>query len=401
MIPLAFRLLEQALHTDNCQQVLDELEEPYIVRSDPYLESKPIRDPNWFFGRGKLLQDLPVALAQGQHVCLLGLRKVGKTSLLNQICQRIAKRPLVYIDCQELTADASHFYETILKELEKWLRNSDLNVPPTTDVEWDASTFRRRFNSLYGCWRDAGHTDRVVIVFDEIDKLLPNEELRGYEAILGEYVSLFKTLRGLAQSQQNLVTLVAAYRADINRRNHLSDSVGENPMFRSFKEVHIGFLRAAESKSLIKDIGLWKGIKWNDAAADTVFDYCAGHPLLTRYFASLVSKEGTLMQISLNRVEKVARECVKEFRRNDIGNYYKEAVWGLLYPSEQESLLAVRRAGSDGMREGDITSDMEDAITNLENFGLIVKQSDHLTVTSDLLNSWLARRADGVARKPV
>ena len=72
VIPLSTRLLEQALQAGNCKRILDELEEPYIARSDPYSESKPIRDPTWFFGRDALLDDLPAALAQGQHVCLLG-----------------------------------------------------------------------------------------------------------------------------------------------------------------------------------------------------------------------------------------------------------------------------------------------------------------------------------------
>ena len=98
-IPLASPLLEKALATNDCARELKELEEPYITRIDPYAEFNPIRDPIWFYGREGMLQRLPAVLAQGQHVGLFGLRKVGKTSLTNQLQQRFVTTPTVFIDC--------------------------------------------------------------------------------------------------------------------------------------------------------------------------------------------------------------------------------------------------------------------------------------------------------------
>jgi hypothetical protein len=97
-IPLVSSLLEQALSTATCEQRLKELEEPYLTRIDPYAESKPINDPNWFYGRDEFLDRLPAVLAQGQHVGIFGLRKVGKTSLLNQLRQRFLTTPTIFID---------------------------------------------------------------------------------------------------------------------------------------------------------------------------------------------------------------------------------------------------------------------------------------------------------------
>ena len=259
---------------------------------------------------------------------------------------------MIYIDCQEFTADAGHFFETILQQFERWLKKSKIAFPISIYEELDATNFRRCFNSLYNCWLNSGRTDRVVIVFDEVDKLFPDRKIPYHELILKEYVSLFNALRGLAQSHQNLVVLVAAYRSDINRRNYMSDAVGENPMFRAFNEVYIGFLQSSESKDLIQNVGRWKNIYWHDSAANQVFSYCGGHPLLTRYFASMACDQGKLSVISLDRVNDIAKECVREFRRNDIGNYYKEAVWELLYSDEQESLIEVHHAGINGASRG-------------------------------------------------
>ena len=90
IIPLFSTMLEQAVLTGDSTRVLRDLEEPYLVRTDPYAESKPVLDPQWFYGRGELLQRLPAVLAQGQHVGLFGLRKVGKTSLINQFANALS-----------------------------------------------------------------------------------------------------------------------------------------------------------------------------------------------------------------------------------------------------------------------------------------------------------------------
>ena len=106
IIPLLSTILQKTLSTDDCERLLKELEEPYLARIDPYAESKPIHDPTWFYGRDELLKRLPAMLAQGQHVGIFGLRKVGKTSLINQLRQRFVTTPTVFIDCQAFSARA-------------------------------------------------------------------------------------------------------------------------------------------------------------------------------------------------------------------------------------------------------------------------------------------------------
>ena len=124
IIPLLSTILQKALSTDDCERVLRELEEPYLARLDPYDEPKPIHDPTWFYGRDDLLKRLPAVLAQGQDVGIFGLRKVGKTSLTNQLRQRFVSTPTVFIDCLAFSARAEVFFEEILKQLQTELRVS-------------------------------------------------------------------------------------------------------------------------------------------------------------------------------------------------------------------------------------------------------------------------------------
>ena len=76
------------------------MEEPFITRTDPYSESKPINDPTWFYGHDIIMRNLREDLAQGNHIGLFGLRKVAKTSLVKQVQNRFLPTPTVFIDCQ-------------------------------------------------------------------------------------------------------------------------------------------------------------------------------------------------------------------------------------------------------------------------------------------------------------
>src|SRR5262249_36091940 len=86
IIPISSRDMTRALADGTVSaETLRRLEEPFVARHDPYDEQRPVESEILFFGRGEALANIPQALLQGQHVGLFGLRKVGKTSLLNRI----------------------------------------------------------------------------------------------------------------------------------------------------------------------------------------------------------------------------------------------------------------------------------------------------------------------------
>ncbi len=391
IIPLFSPLMQKSLVRKDCAEKLKQLEEPYLVRLNPYLESKPIHDPTWFFGRDAFLERLPAILLQRQHIGIFGLRKVGKTSLINLVQQRFSETPMVYLDCQAFSEKAAIYFEEILKELEREMRSLvSATLPPLPSV-FDRESFRKHVLALFEIWKASGQQSPFLVILDEIDKLFPAPTYADSEIILREYIHLFRALRGLAQSHRCLVSMVIAYRPDVNRLNLLGESIGENPMFRSFQEEYVGFLNAAESEALVKEIGLWKKIVWQEEAARQVYQYCGGHPLITRFFASHACEEGSLKSINLERVEETAMEIRKELRKNDIGNYYKEGVWKLLHEDEQQLLTAICQTGNQGYLESEVPKKLEDACTNLENFGLIMNIDGRLLVTANLFTVWLER----------
>ena len=210
--------------------------------------------------------------------------------------------------------------------------------------------------------------------------------------------------------------MAVAYRPDVNRRNLISPSIGENPMFSSFKEKFIGFLSFKESFDMIIEIGLWKDIKWEKRAAERIYYYCGGHPMISRIFAGLACEHGSLQYVDYAKVEETAEYVCKTFRKNEIGDYYKNGVWNLMTDKEQQVLILICKAvcrddvfsensnsklhdskKSDSLSaflisESQIPADLEDALTNLEHFGLVINDDGWLYFSSALFIAWLKRR---------
>ncbi len=391
-IPLLLSILEKALAIEDCKRVLKDMEEPYLARIDPYTESKPIHDPTWFYGRDEFLDRLPAVLAQGQHVGLFGLRKVGKTSLINLLRQRFAATPTVFIDCQAFSEKAEIYFSEIVSQLHVELRTHGLKRLPRFPSPLDRDTFRQHVINLVERWKQAGRRERFLIILDEIDKFFPRRRALSKEVIWKEYVNLFKVLRGLAQHQQCLVTLVVAYRPDVNRYNIFMPTLEENPMFQSFQEEYLGFLSADDSDKMISEIGLSKEIIWEPEAVRRVFEYCGGHPLVTRFFASYACDEGMLKHIDTARVEATAKDIQMTLRRNEIGNYYAQGVWDLLYEDEQQVLQLICKQGKEGIAESSIPDQLNEALTNMSHFGLITMCDGKFFLSAQLMQTWLQRR---------
>jgi hypothetical protein len=162
-------------------------------------------------------------------------------------------------------------------------------------------------------------------------------------------------------------------------------------MFRSYHEEYVGCLSEEESEALVREVGQWRQIDWEPSAASRVYHYCGGHPLITRFFASKATERGTVKQVTVARTEETALEIAATFRKNDIGNYYSEGIWKLLQEHERSLLQKVTQAAGLPFVESCLSPTMQEALTNLENFGLVSIDAGRIRIVAELFRRWLAR----------
>ena len=382
VVPMTLATLERALRHGTVDAEVNAAKDRYVTRQDPYFESVPVKDPALFFGRSAQLQTIPRLLSQGQHVGVFGLRKTGKTSLAHQLRLRFREVPVVSINCQELDR---HSATTLLRRIAEELR-SDLrdqfDVRADSGADGDCGT---QLRSLIGAWQ-ALRSEPFVIILDEIETLLPFTDSNENHDLLVEGRIVLGVLRALAQELKGVVLVVIAKRPDINRINRLPAGAGENPMFMGFREVHAGALSTDECDSMIRELGAWREIDWEPEALRLLYRYCGGHPFVARLFASDACEQGRRKRITADRVERTADNIRNAMRSHLIGRVYKQIHEDLRI--EELDLLRRMVVGSGPLSESQLRPSQEQALTDLENFGL-VNGGSSVEISPKLFEYWI------------
>ena len=408
-IPLELSVMRRALENGACDATLDEANDRYVTRIDPYREVDPVTDPYLFFGRDAELETIPALLSQGQHVGIFGLRKTGKTSLANQVQLRLSGSPITRISCQEMDGEAAERY---LARIAEGIAGTVSSACAVSARVKDSADYGATIRGLLASWRESGRSQPIILMMDEIETLMPIDGEDAEDGREGEggwrKEDLYRTLvegrrvlgllRALAQETQALALLVIGYRPNVNRVNRLPFNAGENPMFMGFHETYCGFLSGEESDTMIREIGAWRGIAWERSSLSRVYYYCGGHPYITRLFASDVYKQDgrgrelnawSTLAVKEVMVERTALEIERNMRSHEIGSVY-DSIAELLNGDEKE-LLARIVASGEAVTEDELDREEERAVTSLESMGLVTVEGEIL-VSSELLRYWIDTR---------
>jgi len=289
VIPLSRARLRLALAENIAASELENILKDYLAkRPDLYDRSIPVRDEN-FFGRLQISEELLAYLDENQPVGIFALNKMGKTSLVRNLAERLTNRAVAVVDLQ-LEPDARSVYRTVVAGLERDLRAKwvPAEMPPLRLLAAYPSDgdlvedFAHDMEVLHGVLSDCSPNPRFVIFIDEIDRLIPGEE--GRSASLGESNSLLMALRGLSQGGLPLTFVGIGVQARINRQAQIAGV--ENAGFQMFHELFLPPMTRPECDQMINDIGQQMGLRYTEAALERIYAESGGHPFLARQLCS-------------------------------------------------------------------------------------------------------------------
>lgn len=312
---------------------LRDLLRAYVGKVDLFDEINPIRG-RALPGREPLVQALIAEIGRGKSLGVFGLRKVGKTSLMRAVTDRLdpvsallsRKRVRVedlprnlpdphvvvaWIDAQLfLGSPSGHLFEGLYRELEQRLRALGTFAPPLPASHEDHLMRTRAL--LESVWEQTSLS--VCIVIDEYDLMFSGDE--GQPAMEGVH-SLFGVLRALAQGTQRLSTVVIGRDPTPLQRTTVNGL--PNPTLNWFSPYWLGPLSAEDAGELLSGLGKRMGLDVGPASRELALRWTGGHPYLHRQFGSALlelarSRETTA---ELVKTDLFAGEAAERFRARD------------------------------------------------------------------------------------
>jgi hypothetical protein len=318
--PHGFRLAYSSAHGvwPSLSQRLTEM----LPLFDVFEDRDPVRGTQ-LIGRTAEVTELRTRVARGDAVALVGLRKMGKTSVMRAVTDSLdpasglsarlsaatgGTNIAVVIDAGTiLDRSGNGLANELLRSLRR--RNAAAGEPAVAHSEGGLVGFKFVVEQLL----DEGRT--ICLVIDEYDLLFEGTD--GDDVPFADLGRFFRLVRGWAQTYQGAVSMVLVGRDPEHLARPRLDGV-TSPLLAWCTPMWLGPLSTDRAPELLRKLGRRVNLDVGPESARVAYAWTGGHPLLHRqYGAALQRRLGSRAHGSVVSTDAHAEDCVAEYRERD------------------------------------------------------------------------------------
>ena len=279
-------------------QVPDDQFEAYVLRRfkkflferDFFSYSEPIYDRLFLFGgRDVFAKAIADRSITGDHSGIFGLRKSGKTSVINMIKQELEQRKIYYLSyrCVEIAPYSWHgAISKIVRDIYKLLEID----PPSKQYSSE--------NAIDFFLEDVSNVlpridNHLVLIFDEIEQIAIDSSFDekwqdpiAYHLFWSAFITFCEKHPG------SLSLIVAGINPSINENDLIEVGKGvppHNPMYKKLSnESYLKPFVFEQTRRMVNDLGKYMRFKFEDSVCHELQRDFGGHPYFTRQMCKTI-----------------------------------------------------------------------------------------------------------------
>lgn len=299
---------------------------------NPYIAGAPVTEQRMFFGREDIFRWIGDSMAgqYADHILVVhGQRRVGKTSVLKQLGNRLPKKYIpVFFDLQGRThTTLDRFLWWLAREIVRVLKQErGIEVPPPEkeDFSKDPDYFENRFLPDLKPVLDS---KTLLLTFDEFDNL---EESEVKDELARPLVDYLRRLMG--QPSLNFIFSIGS-----SGRKLENMQAAYTEFFKTALYKKISFLTEEQTHDLVTR-PVRGVLEYERAAVDRIYAIASGHP----YFTQLTCHE-LFARCQRTEQRSIARDDVEAVLDDVVerGTVNLKFVWDEASDIEKWSLAAL------------------------------------------------------------
>lgn len=274
-------------------------------RRNPFVVGNSVGGTEAFVGREDIIAKVEATLLQPLEpgIVLFGQRRIGKTSILQELRARLARSgpwTPIFFDLQGRTqATVDDIIRDLAQAIALARRLPEPKFQRNVTGEFRAEWLPHALETLE-------EHDRIVLLFDEFDVVAdPKARLSNRR--------LFEFLRSMfdGEFRQHVAAVFAMGRT----MEDLDISAG--PLFRGIRTEHISTLQRPDFEKLLLQGEQGGALEWTAEAREAIWALTAGHPMLTQLLASSIwqaTSQAACKVIERKQVSAVVSAVLMESR---------------------------------------------------------------------------------------
>lgn len=336
----------------------------FLYERDLFGIASPLVSDNMFYGKDRtnVISELYGKYKQGEQGGLFGLRRIGKTSILNLLTLRIEQEDgvAIYFDCSQFHHNRwnEFLYLIIQKLYEKYSckdRSEDevkldatfnlSNTPDSYSEKTAMNSFETDIKQLY----TALGKRRILLIFDEIECISYTTSPSAHWKNDLDALFFWQALRAIIQTNNSYFSfIIAGVNPQIIERGRIGDY--DNPIFGSFRPIYMDLFDFDDVKRMVSEIGGHIGLHFEENVYGKLLEDYGGHPFLTRQVCSKINSE--LLAQEVSRPAKVTRYAydarAAEYKAEMTGVI--EQILGVLQSYYPNEFILLKKLALDGRK---------------------------------------------------
>lgn len=364
--------LAQKMNIPLLADVVQEYDQLRAKRHNPFIVGRPVQD-EVFYGRNRELEVLYRWIQRRQNVMLIGERRMGKTSLLLRLSQRL-EWPFVcvFVDLQAFPGQAEGLLNGVIRKVVEALLRQNLLSPD----RWDkysltyASDFVKALESMIDEAKEKLKEIRIVLMLDEAERLLE----------FGNQVG--GVVRAALTMNRDIVGVIAG----TSQLDKLPVDLDSSPLFNIFIRLTLRPLSREDTETLIREPSKQVSVNYEPDALNRIYELSGGIPFYIQAICNQLIEsvnQESQDRISVEDVNKIVPEIFERF-----STVFQDSLHQL--DDKERAILSMITSSKSlqDVRKKDIQK--------LENRQLIVEENGSYRFVSELFKEWFKRNKETI-----
>lgn len=305
VIPFSFNEILESDSKENLEKLFIERFSQYLYENNMLGETSAIDDDNLLFGdRGKIADLIVSRSINNGNSGIFGLRRSGKTSVLNAVLRRLERADIKYIKVESQSElENLDSWKIALYDIAKKIRQKTLGIEQHSEESRRTFIERLNLNSTEEdylrrpsmCFVEdvklyCTNEKVFIIAIDEIELITYNTAKEGTWKNVAAYCGFWGAMRDCGCS-----LIVCGVNSTINEINSISynGESGVNPMYKrilncaDLSDTYLPTFTDEQTKYMINTLGGYSNIGFSDVYTEINRAF-GGQPYAVRQFCSYV-----------------------------------------------------------------------------------------------------------------